>query len=82
MLSFNYRVIVTDDDEPQFEICGVWSNPLPIRYSKESVKSVDLEGLKDLMYRMNEAFNREFLYGGDKFPEIFNYDEFIKQQKE
>jgi len=82
MLSFSYRIIVTGDDDPQFEICGVWSNPLPYRYSKEPVKSDDLEGLRDLMYRMNEALNREFLYGGDRFPEVFDYDEFIKQQKQ
>lgn len=82
MLSFSYRILLVDESKPEFEICEVWSNPLPFRYTKTGIKGSDLDELKDVMWRMQNAFSREFLYGDERFPEVFDYDEFAKQQKE
>lgn len=83
MLSFNYRIL-TDGDigEPVFEICGVWSNPLPFRYTKTGIKGSDIEELRGMLYSLNESLNKDILYADERFPEVFDYDEFIKQQKE
>ena len=79
MLSFSHRIILTDVDEPTFEICGVWSNPLPFRFTKTGIKGSDLEEIRTALYSLNEAMKKEVLYGDDRFPEVLDYDEFFKR---
>lgn len=82
MLSFNYRILCIDAEKPTFEICEVWSNPLPFRFTKTGIKGGDIEEIRAALYSLNEALNKDVLYGGERFPEVFDYDKFTKQQKE
>lgn len=75
-MGWNYRVLVTmDGDDHSFDIHEVHYNEhgLPCGHTKRgaTVGSYHIDGIEDVLERMNEALEKPILWGDDKFPEQF-----------
>ncbi len=89
--TWNYRVMVWFNPplkditfEPTFSINEVYyTDGKPTSYiaNEAKVRGDDLEDIKFVLSKMEDALKKDILYAGDRFPEIFDYDEWIKTQK-
>lgn len=86
-MTWNYRLMVHPDGSGGmwFEIHEVYydENGKPGSYT---INPADVSGgnIDDIMFSLNamkEVLNRPILWLGDKFPEEFDYDEWIKNKK-
>lgn len=90
--TWNYRVMVWFNPpvkditfEPTLSINEVYyTDGKPTSYiaNKAKVTGDNLEDIRFVLSIMEDALKKDILYAGDRFPEIFDYDKFIKQQKE
>lgn len=77
MTTWNYRVLVhLEEDEPLLEIHEVYYNKdgQPDGYTANSVGpwGSTRKELQESLQRMNECLNKPFLWGDEKFPQIYN----------
>ena len=86
-MSWNYRLMAQPDGSG-----GMWFEIHEVYYDEkgepESYTTIpaDVSGgdIDDIMFGlsgMKDAINRPILWLGDKFPEEFDYDEWIKNKK-
>lgn len=76
-MTWNYRVIVhMQEDDTLFEIYEVYYdiNNNPVSYTKNSVGPWGLNSkeLKKSLQRMVKCLDKPFLWGDEKFPQIFS----------
>jgi hypothetical protein len=73
---WNYRIVDVSDgvEEPIYEIREVFYNSkgLPYGHGEAAVVGENLEEMKDVLYMMAEAFNKNPLNGATDFSNDFN----------
>lgn len=79
-MSWNYRVLAfVEDDETILQICEVYydKNNQPNGYTdgNKVISTEGKSGLNWLLSKYHEALEKPILYGGDKFPQIYESDE-------
>lgn len=89
--TWNYRVMVHFQPplknmtfDPYFSINEVYyTDGKPTSYiENKAVGGDNLEDIRFVLSKMEDALKKDVLYSGNRFPEIFNYDDWVKQQKE
>lgn len=86
-MSWNYRLMVQPDGSGgmRFEIHEVYYNEEGKPGSYATLPAdVSGSGIVDIMFglnEMNDAINKPILWLGNRFPEEFDYDEWIKNKK-
>lgn len=86
-MSWNYRLMVQPDGSG-----GIWFEIHEVYYNEEgkpesyTTNPTDVSGnnINDIIFTLNEmrkVLNTPTLWMGDKFPEEFDYDKWIKNKK-
>jgi hypothetical protein len=84
-MTWNYRLLAFDDgDDKYFQIHSVYyKKDKPVLFSTTGavVGGNSIDGIISEINRFKKALNEPILHSGDKFPQEFNYDEWIKTKK-